>query len=367
MTQLSPEQRATIIYLHKQGRSVRSIASEIGCSKATVQRWVILSAQGRGVLRKPRVVQRRLLDDPAAKRAEQLLTSDEVGGARFAAAQLFSEGHVPRTPSRQTVVRAAKLAAKKAHDPLEFSRSLPKKALTEKTKKKRVAFCRANANRDWRRVMFTDRTRFHFRFPGSKVRQGRWVNRSQKQSQRVFTPSHPQCYNVYGGITPHGTSKLIPVAGTDGQTTRFHNQKGQRAKNITAEEYRVVVGEHLLPAGEGLFSNHGVRNWVLQQDRDPAHTAARPAVKKYNELGLSCVEVMPDWPGNSPDLNPIENVWGIVLDKVQKKGCSTFADFKRTVNREYGQLDRQVVKHIYESMPKRMQQCLASGGDKIDY
>lgn len=367
MTQLTPQQRATIAYLHKQGRSVRSIACEIGCSKATVQRWVILSAHGRGVVRKPRVVKRRLLDDSAAKRAVQLLRSNEVGGARFAAAQLLREGHVSRAPSRQTLVRAAKHASKEAHDPLEFSRRLPKKGLTEATKNKRVAFCRANSNRDWDRVMFTDRCKFHFRFPGSKVQQGRWVNRSQKTGDRVFTPSHPQCYNVYGGITIHGTTKLIPVAGTDGQATRFHTQKGARAKNITAEEYKVVVGEHLLPAGEGLFSSHGVRNWVLQQDRDPTHTAAHPAVTKYNELGLSCVEVLEDWPGNSPDLNPIENVWGIVLDKVQKKGCSTFSDFKRQVNREFEHLDRRVVKRILESVPKRVELCLANGGDKIDY
>lgn len=199
MTQLTPQQRAIMVYLHKQGRSVRSIASEIGCSKATVQRWVILSAQGRGVVRKPRVVKRRLLDDSAAKRAVQLLKSDEVGGARFAAAQLFTEGHVSRPPSRQTVARAAKHAAKEAHDPLEFSRTLPKTGLTEATKKKRVAYCRVNASRDWSKVMFTDRCKFHFRFPGSKVRQGRWVNRSEKRCQRVFTPSHPQCYNVYEG------------------------------------------------------------------------------------------------------------------------------------------------------------------------
>jgi len=367
MTQLTPQERSIIAYLRKQGRSVRSIASEIGCSTATVQRWIGLSGQGRGVVRKPRVVRRRLLDDAAAQKAVQLLTSDEVGGARFAAAQLFTEGHVSRAPSRQTVVRAAKHAARKAHDPLEFCRSVPKKGLTEATKKKRVAYCRANAKRNWSRVMFTDRCKFHFRFPGSKVRQGRWVKQSQKAGERVFTPSHAQCYNVYGGITVHGTTKLIPVAGTDGQTTRYHNQKGERAKNITAEEYRVVVGEHLLPAGEGLFSSHGVRSWVLQQDRDPTHTAARPAVRKYNALRLSCVEVMSDWPGNSPDLNPIENVWGIVLDKVQKQGCSTFSEFKRAVNREFEHLDRQVVKHIFESVPKRMQQCLASGGDKIDY
>lgn len=367
MTQLTPEERAVIVFLHKEGRSLQYIASKIGCGKATIHRWVIRYAQGRGVERKPRVVKRRLLDDSAAKRAEQLLRSSEAGGARFAAAQLFREGHVAKVPSRQTVVREAKRVAIEAHDPLMYVRSAPKKALTVETKRKRVAFCRANSHRDWTRVMFTDRCKFHFRYPGSKVREGRWTRQSEKDSHRVWTPSHPQCYNVYGGLTVHGTTKLVAVAGTDGQVTMYHNQKGQRAKNITAEEYEVVVGRHFLPGGEGLFSSQGVRSWVLQQDRDPTHTVAHRAIKKHNALGLSRVEIMPDWPGNSPDLNPIENVWSMVLARVQRKGCTDFAEFKRAVNREFRHLGTDEVRHIYEKMPERIRECLARNGDKTDH
>jgi hypothetical protein len=307
------------------------------------------------------------LDDSAAKRAEQLLRSDEVGGARLAAVQLFREGLVAKPPSRQTLVRAAKRVAKEAHDRLVYIRSAPKKRLTEATKMKRVAFCRANSNRVWGRVMFTDRSKFHFRYPGSKVRRGRWKMRSEKDSDEVYTPNHPQCYNVYGGITMYGTTKLVAVAGTDGQATRYHNQKGARAKNITAEEYEVVVGKHLLPAGEGLFSCHGVRNWVLQQDRDPTHTVAHRAVDKFNALGFSSVEVLPDWPGNSPDLNPIENVWSGVLDEVQKKGCADFAEFKRQVDKEFRDFDKTKLRHMFEKMPERMRECLARNGDKTDH
>ena len=366
MTQLTEEQRAVCAYLRKRGRTLESIAAEVGCSTSTVRKWVISSAQGRGVRRKGRVVEQRLIDATAAKRAVQLLKSDEVGGAGSAAKQLFREGRVPCLPSRQTVVRAAKQVSREGNDPLMYCTSLPKKGLTAVTKKKRVNFCRANANRDWSKVMFTDRCKFHFRFPGSKVRQGRWLNKSEKAEYKVFTPSHPQCYNVYGGITRHGTTRLVPVAGTDGQSTRYYNKKGEQAKNITAQEYGVVVGEHFLPEGEALFSTEGVREWVLQQDRDPTHTAAHPAVEKHNALGRSCVDVLPDWPGNSPDLNPIENVWSTVLDRVQRTGCTDFSEFKRRVNREFRMIGEDKLKHYYEDMPKRMRECLARNGDKLD-
>jgi len=110
---------------------------------------------------------------------------------------------------------------------------------------------------------------------------------------------------VYWGTTVRGTTRLNLIAGTDAQYTGHHNQRAERAKKIAAEAYKVVAAEHLFPAGEGQFSNHGVRKWVLQLDRGPAHAAAHPAVKKYNEVWLPCAEVMPDWLGNGPDVSPV--------------------------------------------------------------
>ena len=30
-----------------------------------------------------------------------------------------------------------------------------------------------------------------------------------------------------------------------------------------------------------------------------------------------------DWPGNSPDFNPIENLWSIVKNRLRKMDCTT--------------------------------------------
>ncbi len=49
---------------------------------------------------------------------------------------------------------------------------------------------------------------------------------------------------------------------------------------------------------------YGDADFIFQQDLAPAHTA------KGTKTG-SMVNVL-DWPANTPDLNPIENLWGIV-------------------------------------------------------
>lgn len=63
--------------------------------------------------------------------------------------------------------------------------------------------------------------------------------------------------------------------------------------------------------------------WRFQQDNDPKHTS-RVASAFLRE---NMPEVI-DWPSNSPDLNPIENLWSIVKRNVEKRQPKNLDDLR---------------------------------------
>ncbi len=74
--------------------------------------------------------------------------------------------------------------------------------------------------------------------------------------------------------------------------------------------YQEILEHFMLPSADQLFKD---ADFIFQQDLTPVHTAK--STKSW--LNDHDVTVL-DWPANS-DLNPIENMWGIVKRKMRNK------------------------------------------------
>ena len=73
------------------------------------------------------------------------------------------------------------------------------------------------------------------------------------------------------------------------------------------------------------------------------------------------------WPPNSPDLSPIENIWGIVDSRVRARGCSTFEEFKAAVLDELKSVSKSTLVKLSKSMKDRLEMVVKKGGDRISY
>lgn len=368
MARLTESERLRIVHLSSEGYTVASIASKVGCSVKSVRFWVNRYQSSGSAKSIPASGRPLLLKADARKRAVQLLVQGVDGGARFVARKLRTEGLTDALVSPGAVIRGAKAQAKEDGDALICRRGRPPKLLSTVNRSNRVSFSRANRSTTWSRVMFTDRCKFAFRYPGAVVRSVRWVKRSKKHEDGAPRPNKPSVYNVYGGVTRYGTTKLHVVTGTTGHKSQFKNKTGGDARNITQSEYACVLTDTLLKEGQRIFSTQGMCTWTLQQDGDKAHAKARSVIDSHNrKCRGSTVSVLRDWPSNSPDLSPIENVWAYVDREVAKLGCKTFEEFKDAIKFKFQRVPRKMCERLFASVPERMRSCIELDGYKTPY
>lgn len=348
------------------GITVAQASRRYKVDRRTVKMWIDRYKSTGTVEDAQRSGRPALLDQEASRRAIEMLGSGMYGSATDVSKVLYQEGLTPHVFSRTGLVKAAKKEAKRMGLPaLSYKRGRPKKKLSPLNKKKRLQFCKAHLHMNWSHVMFTDRKRFEFKYPGEQVKLGTWGFAGKKVE--ATTVNHPKGYNIYAGCTIFGVTKGKSVAGTCGQISSYRNKKGQQARGITNNEYADVMKLHLLPQGSKVFSTQGIATWTFQQDNDSSHSKAGQVLQMYNNVHNTCIQLLLDWPPNSPDLSPIENIWGIVDRKVASRGCKNFEDFKKAVDEELQNIPRLTLARLWKGMHDRMRKCIELEGGRISH
>ena len=101
-----------------------------------------------------------------------------------------------------------------------------------------------------------------------------------------------------GFFTVFGPGSLIPIEGM-----------------MNLHKYKDILANYLLPILSDSDSRAGK---VFQQDLAPCHISKKMQTF-FAQTGIALLHC----PGNSPDLNPIQNLWAIIKRKLFKYDCST--------------------------------------------
>ena len=95
---------------------------------------------------------------------------------------------------------------------------------------------------------------------------------------------------------------------------------------------------------------------IFVQDGVPCHQS-NVATEFLKKNKISVLE----WPGNSLNLNPIENLWTIMKDKVAFKHQSTAKNMRQAVQEVWvTQITQEYCESLVSSMPRRIQAIIHS-------
>ena len=219
-----------------------------------------------------------------------------------------------------------------------------KPSLTTQMKHRRVVFAKKYqhwTSKQWGSVLFSDESLFKTsQTTGRLVRRGqdsdRYLEKYTSKSTR-FCPS----LMVWGSFCSNGKGSL---------------QTLPRNQTMDSQKYLKMLKSQLLKTMKVNDCS------FFQQDNASIHTAKK--IRSFlNDNNVNVIK----WPGNSADLNPIENIWGLMKNKLEKKDIRTLPGLRMEIDKMWRSLKKSYLKTLAESMPKRLKLIIKKKGSMLKY
>ena len=103
---------------------------------------------------------------------------------------------------------------------------------------------------------------------------------------------------------------------------------------------------------------------IFQQDGARCHTSAMTT--RWLDTNIPSYIKPKDWPPNSPDLSPIENLWSILSQSVYRDPEPTnVKQLKRRLQHAWRSVKVETLQALIKSMPDRIRAVIKQRGNTV--
>ena len=105
-------------------------------------------------------------------------------------------------------------------------------------------------------------------------------------------------------------------------------------------------------------------DWHFVQDGASAHTAVSTKAMLKREMKKQFVK---DWPPNSADINPIENVWALLKGALRGKTYANIDELIDAAKKAWSGIPQRHIRKCVGSIWRRLRACVRARGGYIRY
>jgi hypothetical protein len=193
-------------------------------------------------------------------------------------------------------------------------------------------------------VIFSDESMFSIQANKAHVR--RRSNERLLPSCIAPTVKHPESVMIWGCFSFYGPGRLYVIP---------------KGTTVNSARYKEILETRMLPSAIGMYPDG---DFIFQDDGAPCH---RSKVVKawFQEYGVT---PMHEWPGQSPNINPIENLWSIMKTMVNRnKSGNRISLIEEIICAWHRTVTLETLHRLVESMPRRIAGVIAAKGYATKY
>ena len=327
--------RQDIVKLHKEKHTIREISEKVKRSKSVLGR-IVKSYNDTG---KKVSVFKTARSRETSAREDRIMQGMSLKD-RF---KFFTE--IKRVMNSTSYVNVSRQTVSRRLQEIGMFNRTPRKKPLVSSKNKRLEF----ANRyviwtyeNWAKVFFSDESKFNLFGNNGKNNVKRCIGeRLSAKCTKKTVKFGGGSVMVFGMFSSQGTTPLVRL-----QT------------RVNAQIYKNIVQDHVVP----IIQNSGFDRATFKHDNAPCHKGK--VVMSY--LSEQDFEIM-DWTPQSPDLNPLENLWKTLGVKVMERTPTNTEDFRVKLQEEWSKITIEDFQELIRSCSRRCAAVIESKGSFTKY